>query len=118
MITQPPIIENYRFGKIEISGKIYTKDVIIFPDHVMANWWRKKGHKLSVKDLRGVLDAQPDVLVIGRGAVKRMKVPHSVREHVEAQGIEVIAQGTEEACQTYNRLREEKSVIAALHLAC
>ncbi len=118
MTTQAPIIENYRFGKIEISGKTYTKDVIIFPDRVMANWWREQGHTISLSDLQEVLAMKPDVLVIGRGTVKRMKIPSHVQAQIEAQGIEVIAQATKEACQTYNRLRDKKNVVAALHLAC
>ena len=114
----PMKIENFRFGKIKVSGNVYTKDVIVFPNRVMAHWWREKGHTLSLDDLQEALAAQPDVLVLGQGTVKRMKVPTHVREQIEAQGVEVIAQATGEACQTYNRLQEEKSVVAALHLTC
>lgn len=113
-----PNIENYRFGRIVITGNAYTKDVIIFSDRVMANWWREQGHRLSIPDLKEVVDAEPEVLVIGRGSVKRMKVPPQVQEQLEKKGIRVIAQSTDEAVQTYNRLREKKDVVAALHLTC
>ena len=111
-------IENFRFGKIEISGNGYTKDLIVFPNHISTNWRREQGHTLSLSDLQEVLDADPDVLIIGQGSLKRMKIPPYVQNQVEAQGIEIIAQATDEACQTYNRLRHEKRVVAALHLTC
>ena len=117
-LTVSQKIEDYRFGRITISGRTYTKDVLIFPDRVVANWRREHGHTLSLGDLQQVLDAKPEALVIGRGAFKRMRIPSHVRCQVEAQGIEVNSQSTEKACQAYNHLRDKKNVIAALHLAC
>jgi len=42
------MIEHYSFGRIVIDGKEYTKDLIIYPDKIRANWWRKEGHKLRL----------------------------------------------------------------------
>jgi hypothetical protein len=47
-----------------------------------------------------------------------MQVASETKRALEASGVELVAQPTEEACQTYNRLREQRSVAAALHLAC
>lgn len=113
-----PEIESYHFGEIVIDGETYSSDVIVFPERVMDNWWRERGHSLSVEDLEAVLVESPQVLVIGKGAYSRMDIPTETRKHLEAVGIEVIAQPTREACQTYNRLRDEQRVIAALHLTC
>lgn len=113
-----PIIDSYQFGKIVIDGQIYEKDLLIAPGGVAPDWWRAKGHSLSVADLEAILEAQPEVLVIGQGAYGRMLVPDATREELEAAGMEVVAQRTAEACQTYNRLQADKRVAAALHLTC
>lgn len=113
-----PRIESYRFGEIVIDGRRYTRDVIIFPDRVQSDWWREEGHSLSQADLWEVVQARPDVLVIGQGSAGRMDVPAETRRWLEQQDIQVIAQPTAQAVHTYNSLREKKRVVAALHLTC
>jgi hypothetical protein len=85
---------------------------------VLPDWWRTRGHSLAIDDLASVIDEPPEVLVIGRGANNRMVVPPGVKNQLEAKGIQVVAQPTGEACKTYNRLRETRTVVAALHLTC
>jgi len=60
----------------------------------------------------------PEVLVIGTGASGLMKVLPEVEQALEPQGIKLIDQPTDEACQTYNRLCQSQKVVAALHLTC
>lgn len=112
------MIESYGFGRITINGKQYTSDVIIFPDHVLEGWWRKEGHKLSIEDLKDVLEAKPEVLVVGTGYYGFMKVPSEVKEYLTSKKIELIVQGTKEAYKSYNRIASTKRVIAAFHLTC
>jgi hypothetical protein len=113
-----PQIETYRFGYILIDGQPHDRDVIILPDRVMGGWWRKAGHVLHAEDLEAVFEATPDLLVVGTGAYGRMAVSPETQRALRAAGIELIALPTEEACQTYSRLRERQTVAAALHLAC
>ncbi len=113
-----PNIDSYRFGRIVIDGEPHSKDVIILSDRVIAGWWRKKGHTLLPEDLEEVLAAHPDLLVVGQGACRRMNVPDQVRQSLDQAGIELISQSTKQACETYNKLREQRSVAAALHLTC
>jgi len=113
------MIDAYQFGKITIDGQAYRSDVIIYPDRVDADWWRKEGHKLQVADIAEILEAKPEVLVVGTGAYGVMQVTPEVIEALQAAGIELLAERTEQACQRYNELREQgKKVIAALHLTC
>lgn len=113
-----PQIEHYCFGQITIDGVKYSKDVIIFPNRVRSNWWRQEGHNLTVQDLSEVLASPPEVLVIGRGSVGRMDVSAETKAAAQTAGIEVIAQSTGDACETYNRLRQTRRVVAVLHLTC
>jgi len=112
------MIEDYEFGRITIDGTTYTSDVIIYPDHVDGGWWRNEGHRLCLDDLRDVIAAKPEVLVIGTGEQGVMQVPDDVRRELTAHGIEVIVAKTGDACARYNELALQKKAVAALHIAC
>jgi len=112
-------IDDYCFGSIEIEGEKYSDDVIVFPDHVQKNWWRKLGHRLSREDLKDVLDYEPDVLVIGRGASGMMVVPEDVVDELRTKQIRVIAERTAKACEKFNEhIDRNEKVIGAFHLTC
>ncbi len=113
------MIDAYSFGRIVIDGRRYTNDVIILPNRVLDNWWRKEGHSLQIEDLKEVLKEELEVLVVGTGRWGLMKIPAETRNYVESNGIELIAQSTKKACETYNRLKQSgKKIMAALHLSC
>ena len=106
------------FGSITIAGHTYDRDLIIFPDRVLANWWRKEGQLFQLEDLRDALAYQPEVLVVGTGAHGAMKIAPEVPSHLQQAGIELIAQATPTACQTFNGPVGQRRVAAALHLTC
>ena len=111
-------IDSYRFGQIVISGRKYSSDVIIFPDRVQDAWHRSKSHQLSLKDIAEVIAENPDVLIVGTGAAGLVKVLPEVKQETEARGIKLIAEPTEDACNTYNSLSPTQKAVAALHLTC
>jgi hypothetical protein len=113
-----PRIESYAFGQIVIDGRRYVHDVIVYPDHVDDGWWREEGHAVAPADVWEVVEARPQVLVIGQGAMGRMEVPDETMQVLQAAGLEVITEPTGQAWETYNRLRETRRVVAALHLTC
>ncbi len=113
-----PRIDAYEFGQIRIEGETYHSDVIIYPDRIDDRWWRKEGHSLHIEDLSEVLRERPEVLVVGTGRHGMMRVPQETMEHVTFLGIQLIAEDTGKACETFNRMAAEKRVIAALHLSC
>jgi len=113
-----PKIEFYHFGKIVINGETYQKDVIISPQGVQSNWWREQGHSLCMEDLKEVLAVHPKTLILGTGTFGRMQIPDQTLAEIKAMGIEVIEEKTEKACQIYNQRKDERSVVAALHLTC
>jgi len=119
------MIEKYEFGAIQVEGKEYRKDLIVYPEkeaggrlRVEANWWRKEGHRLDRADLERVVKAKPEVLVVGTGCYGCMKVPEETLEFLQNVGIEVYAEPTEKACRKYNELKDIRRVVAALHLTC
>ena len=112
------MIDFYQFGEIVIEGKVYTSDVIVSPSGVKSDWRRKVGHRLAIDDLKEVMGQEPEVLVVGTGSWGAMEVPPETRRYVESQGTELIAENTEKACNTYNRLCSSCRVVAILHLTC
>jgi hypothetical protein len=111
-------LEHYSFGRLTIDGKTYTSDVIIYPGRVDSSWWRKEGHYLQLVDLVDVINANPEVLIIGTGYSGVMVVPKETVSHLESKGIEVHVARSEKAVEMFNKLQKEKIVIAALHLTC
>jgi len=112
------MIDNYQFGKITINGRLYQKDLIIFPDQILSNWRREQGHLLHIYDLKIVISKQPKTIIIGTGMFGRMRVPQQTRIYLESAGIEVIVHKTNLACQVFNQRKAEGHIIAALHLTC
>ncbi len=111
-------IESYRFGRIVVDGRTYTGDLILYPDRVDDRWWRREGHRLAPEDLPEVLRQPPEVLVVGQGSPGLMAVPEETRTQLAALGITVIVEPTAQACETYNRVQQERRAVAALHLTC
>jgi hypothetical protein len=112
------MIDSYSFGKIMIDGKMFTSDVIIFPDRVDDSWWRKNGHLLQKEDLTEIIKHDLEVLIVGTGDNGLMKVTDETRRFLESRGIELISEETRKACDTYNNLLGRKRIIAALNLTC
>jgi hypothetical protein len=115
------VVEHYSFGRITIDGKTYTSDVIIYPGRVDSSWWREEGHNLQIVDLADVIQAKPQILVVGAGAYGAMKVSKDAVSYLESKGIEVRVEETDRAVELFNELQKDKKdkvVIAALHLTC
>ena len=112
------MIDSYSFGTVTIDNNKFTKDLIIYPDHITSNWRRKTGHLLVEDDIAEILDYKPEVLIIGTGASGLMKVDDRVKDKLKALGIEFVIKKTSEAVTEYNRVYKEKKVACALHLTC
>ena len=112
------MIDSYDFGHIVIHGRVYTSDVIIYPDRVEVDWWRKEGHTLDPEDIEAVFVRKPEVLVVGTGASGLMRISPEVGDRLKAAGIALRAERTEKACALFNELSGHRNVVAALHLTC
>jgi len=112
------VIDSYQFGQISVGGKQYTSDVIVSPDRVEDNWFRRSGHQLCLEDIAGVMAENPQVLIVGTGASGLVEVLPEVQQAADARGIELIVETTDKACRTYNRLCRSQRAVAVLHLTC
>ena len=111
------MIQSFSFGQITIDGTTYYSDVLIYPDHVQAEWWRREGHRLQKEDVEKIVAFKLDTLMIGTG-YGGLQVPAETAAHSTSMGIELIVEKTGKICERYNELSSSQKVIAALHLTC
>ena len=86
---------------------------------MVSTWWRNRGHKVELNDIKDIIEAKPGVLVLGKGQPGLMKSTRSLREFLEKNDVDLIEEKTSKAVKTFNRLViEGKNVCAGLHLSC
>ncbi len=112
------MIESYTFGSITVNGKKYSTDVIIYPDRIDSDWWRKEGHELCPEDIQQVLKEKPETLIVGTGEPGMMKVLPETKRLVQGHHIELIIFPTSEAIRIYNEISKTRRTVAAFHLTC
>jgi hypothetical protein len=112
-----PVIGGYAFGRVTIDGREETRDLIVLPDRVVRDWWRRDGHGLVLEDLDAVLDELPAHLVVGTGAHARLRPDPATLEALRGRGIDVEVLPTAEAVDRYAEL-DPRATAAALHLTC
>jgi hypothetical protein len=114
------MIDSYSFGNIVIDKMAYKNDVIVFPDRVQPEWWRKEGHHLQLEDIQHAIDdCRPRSLVVGTGKFGIMRVSNEVIQYCEDRDIRFYAEATEKAVKMYNRLiLTDDKILGAFHLTC
>jgi hypothetical protein len=110
-------LDGYSFGRISVDGFEQTDDLIVLPDRVVGNWWRRGGHSLALEDLEEVLDELPERLIVGAGAYGRLRPDPAVIAELERRGVSLECLPTGAAVHRYSEL-DERSAAAALHLTC
>ena len=78
------MIDSYSFGTITIDNQKFTKDLIIYSDHINLSWKRKTGHFLTKDDIIEILEYKPEVLIIGTGSRGLMKVDEILKDKIKA----------------------------------
>ena len=111
-------IEAYDFGSIRIDGEVFTSDIKIVRGVVVPGWWRREGHNLLPEDIEDILEARPDVLVVGTGYNGLMKISRAMEARLAEAGIRLVAKPTRRACEEFNDLSPTQDVAFAAHLTC
>lgn len=113
------MIEKSAFGSIQIDGRTYTTDVLVYPDgRVSDNWWRRHGHRLALEDLEALLAAEPDVIVIGAGVYGRVQPEPGLEKALQQRGVELVMDPTGDAVVHFNELTPRRRTAAGFHLTC
>jgi hypothetical protein len=110
------MIEGFSFGVMQINGKQYFSDVILYPDRIEAQWWRRDKHRVCIADVVEMLRVDPQYLLIGTGQPGNLRVAAETQEYILSQGIQLIYEPTEFAYQMYNEIYMKRWVVGAFHL--
>ena len=110
-------LKDYSFGRLTVDGQEHTRDLIVLPDRVVPDWWRREGHSLAIEDLDDVLDELPEQFVLGVGAHGQLRPDPAVLAELERRGVTVECLPTDAAVRRYGQL-DERRAAAALHLTC
>lgn len=120
------MIEEYRFGSINIDGKTYQHDIGINWLGEVFDWPRSESHIINIEDIIDALEQGPETIVIGTGEQGKAQVTELAKREIEARGIELVIDKTEQATRTFNIRKEEsfkeegrqERVIGLFHLTC
>lgn len=115
------LIESYSFGRMDIDGKEYQNDLMIYADEIHPNWIRKSGHQLVSEDLDWIVEKNPDLLIVGKGSSGLMELTDRTRAFLQENDIDLWIGKTDEAVDHFNSEMDsdsQKTVSAAFHLTC
>lgn len=120
------MIEEYKFGFIVIDGKKYNHDVEVRWTGEVLDWLRGESHIIDVEDVLPAMEQNPEVIVIGTGETGMAKVTEAAKREIEARGIKLLIDKTEQAAKTFNIRKEEseeeegrqEKIIGLFHLTC
>lgn len=97
---------------IAVNNERYERPLIVTPDALYTDWGATCFDALDAAQIRAVMALQPELIVLGTGAVQRFPPPQLMREFAAARvGVEIM--DTRAACRTYNILMTEGRKVAA-----
>ena len=101
-------------GWVRVGTEEYRENVTLTPDAVTPGFAPGGFDALTAQDFARLLEASPEIVLLGTGATQRFPRPAVVAPLMSARvGLEVM--DTRAACRTFNILvAEGRSVVAAL----
>ncbi len=112
------MIEEFKFGLFKINGKQYVDDIKIIENKVKY-WQDRDKHTLNIDNIKDILDANPELLIVGIGASGLLEVPDQLRTAIAVKRIKLIVDKTPKACEAYNKaILQKKRVAAIFHATC
>ncbi len=110
-------IDSVKWGEITIDGKAYYSDMYVYWDGRAE--MRRKSHLFDIDEFAGLLQKDPEIIVIGIGHKGIVKVPEEVLQLAEDRNLELFMEKTPQAAEVFNAFAGEgKRVIAVLHTTC
>ena len=113
-INSTYLIEAYETGFIQVGNTEFRHNLLLMPNRLREAWNINGMDDLSEDALGQLTSHEPDVILIGSGAVQQFPHPALFLPLIEA-GIGYEIMPTHAACRTYNiLLSEDRRVLAAL----
>lgn len=110
--TASHLIRAYSQGSITINQTVYTADLIVMPDAVIADWSPAPVTELGAAHFDLLADYGPEIVILGTGREQRFP-PARLMADLGRRGIGLEVMDTAAACRTYNVLMSEDRRVAA-----
>ena len=110
-------IDSYRFGSIVINNVEYNSDLIITPQKIISDWWRKESHILTLEDLTEINWSLLHAVFIGTGASGLMQIHPTLQKYLEDSNIPFMIKPTAIAVKEFNRSIYNMK-LGIFHLTC
>jgi len=108
------VIHAYTRTSVSVNGQAHTRSLIVPTTGDVIEWPVRSLEALTEADFQRIVEARPEVLILGTGATLRFIKPALLR-HLMAARIGVETMDTAAACRTHNILAAEgRQVMAAL----
>ncbi|MBE1531340.1 Mth938-like domain-containing protein [Actinomadura algeriensis] len=122
MEKRSPRVTHVSWGRMEVEGLPPGKDFTLFPGGGREWDWNEHGTRhdpgIAPGDVRELLDAGCDVVVLSRGMELRLKTMPETLEVLADAGVEVHVEETTEAVRLYNELAASRAVGGLFHSTC
>ena len=108
------LINAYTATSVSVNGETHSRSFLVPTSGAMIDWHVSSLAALQDTDFDAVIQAAPEVLILGTGTQLRFPKP-AVLRHLMAARIGVETMDTAAACRTFNILvGEGRRVMAAL----
>lgn len=108
------LIHGYTRTSVSVNGEAHTSSILVPPTGPVLPWPVRSLGDLTEAHFEAVVEARPEVLILGTGATLRFAHPGLLRR-LMAVRIGVETMDTAAACRTFNILvGEGRQVMAAL----
>jgi uncharacterized protein len=106
------VVTGFGVGWIRIGMDEYRENVVLLPDTIVKGWAPAGFDALAERDFARLLDYEPEIVLLGTGAIQRFPHPRLTTALSSAHvGVEVMDTGA--ACRTFNILVVEGRRVAA-----
>ena len=100
------VVSRYQPGQVQVRERIFSTSLIIFPEHIEADWTPRAADNLRTRDFQAIVERTPEVLILGTGETQVFPEP-TVFMTLMDLGIGFEVMDNAAACRTYNILLSE-----------
>ena len=111
------MIDGHKFGSFVVNGREYLGDIKIIGSKVRL--WDRKKHEVNIDDVKDILKAEPEVIIVGTGNSGYLQLEKSLRDYLLAKRIKLFIGVNSEAIVKYNEaVSQRKNIGAIFHSTC
>jgi uncharacterized protein len=101
-------------GLVRVNDTVCTESLIVTPAEFEPDWPVSHASELSLENLFGLLDYDPEIILLGTGN-RHLLLDQQLLLDFMVRGVGIEVMTTDAACRTYNvLLGEDRAVLAAL----